>query len=177
MPGHRREPEGLTVADRDPQIARGRRAASYEVDFSAWSAAQAAALQEGRFGDLDIVNLVDEVESLGRSEYDAFVSAIEIVLVHMLKWDAQPEKRTPSWVASIVEHRRRVDRRLRDNPSFKARIQDAVQRAFEVATAKAAGETNLPLEAYPEQNPFDWDAITSRPHELPAPARRNRKKA
>ena len=165
------------MADRDPQIARGRRVASYEADFSAWSAGQAAALQEGRYGDLDIVNLVDEVESLGRSEFDAFVSAIEIVLVHMLKWDAQPEKRTPSWVASIVEHRRRIDRRLRDNPSFKSRLEDATQRAFEVATAKAAAETNLPLEAFPEVNSYDWDAITTRPYQLPASSRRNRKTA
>ena len=164
------------MADRDPQIGR-RHAVVYEVDYSAWVAAQAAALQQGRFGDLDLVNLVDEVESLGNSEYAGFVSAIEIVLVHMLKWDVQPSKRTPSWVASIVEHRRRVARFLRQNPSFKSRLASAVEEAFDTATAKAAGETNLPLSAYPDQNPFDWEAITTRPYELPAPVRRNRKKS
>ena len=105
---------------------------------------------------------------MGRSDYAGFVSAIEIVLVHMLKWEAQPGKRTPSWVASIVEHRRRIAQSLRDNPSYKPRIPDAVERAFSTATAKAAGETNLPLTTFPDQNPFDWEAITTRLYQLPA---------
>ena len=163
------------MADRDPQIARGRRAATYEADYHAWIAAQAAALQEGRFGDLDVINLVDEVEGLGKSEFAGFVGAVEIVLVHMLKWDVQPGKRTPSWVASIAEHRRRIEQSLGDNPSYKPRVAEAVERAYYTATAKAAGETNLPLSAFPDDNPFDWDAITTRPYELPAPVRRNRK--
>ena len=165
------------MAERDPQIGTGRSAVSYETDYSAWIATQAALLQAGRFGDLDIVNLVDEVESLGRSEFDAFVSAVEVVLVNMLKWDAQPSKRTRSWIASIVEHRRRIERRLEDNPSFKSRLADAIRRAFDTATARAASEANLPLDVFPTDNPFDWDAITTRPHELPAPVRRNRKNA
>ena len=140
-------------------------------------AAQAALLEQGQFGELDIINLVDEVESLGRSDFASFVSAIEIVLVHMLKWDHQPDKRTASWIASIAEHRRRIERYLRDSPSYRARLDEAVDRAFDVATARAAGETNLPIAAFPEQNPYDWDAITTRPHELPVPARRNRKSA
>ena len=163
------------MADRDPQIVRGRRAPSYDADFSAWSAAQAALLQSGRFGELDIVNLVDEVESLGKSVFYSFASAIEIVLVHMLKWDAQPDKRSQSWAASIAEHRRRIDQAIDDNPSFKSRVNEAVTRAWRTANAKAASETNLPLAAFPERNPYDWDAITTRPHELPVPARRNRK--
>ena len=156
------------MADRDPQIARGRRAPSYEADYAAWVSAQAAALQEGRFDELDIVNLVDEVESLGRSDFAGFASAIEIVLMHMLKWEVQPERRTPSWVASIDEHRSRIAQALEDNPSYKARLDDAVTRAWRTAPARAAAETNLPLKAFPKQNPFDWDAITTRPYQLPA---------
>ncbi|WP_174279605.1 DUF29 domain-containing protein [Sphingomonas bacterium] len=163
------------MAERDPRIGPGRQAASYEADYSAWIDAQAALLQAGRFGELDIVNLVDEVESLGRSAFYSFASAIEIVIVHMLKWDTQPIKRTPSWVASIAEHRRRIEQSFEDNPSYRSRIDEAVTRAWRTANAKAAGETNLPLTAFPSENPYDWAAITTRPHELPVPARRNRK--
>ena len=156
------------VADRDPQIRSRRPAPAYEADYSAWIAAQAGLLKEHRFADLDLPNLIDEVESLGRSDYASFVSAIEIVLVHMLKWDVQPERRTPSWVASIVEHRRRIEQSLRDNPSYKSRVDEACQRAWRTAPARAAGETNLPLTKFPDQNPFDWVAITARSYELPA---------
>ena len=156
------------MADRDPQIGHGHRLPAYEVDYAAWVASQAALLRAGRYADLDHHHLIDEVESLGRSEYATFVSAIEVVLVHMLKWEAQPGKRTPSWVASIVEHRRRIEQSLRDNPSYKARIPDATERAFRTATAKAAGDTNLPIDALPDANPFDWEAIVTRPYHLPA---------
>ena len=165
------------MADRDPQIRSRRGYPAHDADYCAWITAQAALLQAGRYDELDIVNLVDEVESLARSDYAAFVSALEVVLVHMLKWDVQPERRSASWVASIVEHRRRAARSIRRNPSFKSRLGDAIEEAFETATAKAAGETNLALDAFPTHNPYDWDAITTRPYELPASARPNRKNA
>ena len=156
------------MAERDPQIRSRGKATAYEADYGAWIAAQAALLQAGRFGELDIPNLIDEVESLGRSDFASFASAIEIVLVHMLKWDVQPERRTASWIASIEEHRNRIAQSLEDNPSYKARLDDAVARAWRTAPAHAAAETNLPLRAFPKQNPFDWDAITTRPYQLPA---------
>ena len=156
------------MADRDPQIGRALELPAYEADYAAWVASQAALLGERRYTELDLLNLVDEVESLGRSEYASFVGAIEIVLVHMLKWATQPARRTPSWVASIVEHRRRISQSPHDNPSFKSRIADAVERAFRTATNKAAGETNLSLTAFPDTNLFDWEAITTRPYHLPA---------
>lgn len=156
------------MAERDHLIGLKRAAPGYEQDYAGWLSRQVELMKASRWSELDHANLIDEVESLGRSDYAAFVSAVEIVLVHMLKWDVQPDKRTPSWVASIVEHRRRIAQSLRDNPSYKARIDDAVDRAFRTATAKAAGETNLPLSAFPEENPFNWEAITSRPYQLPA---------
>ena len=155
------------MAERDPQIGRKRAVASYAADYSAWISAQAMLLREGRYGDLDLPNLIDEVESLGRSDFASFVSAIEIVLIHMLKWDVQPTKRTPSWVASIEEHRRRVAQSLEDNPSYKSRILEALTRAWRTAPARAAAETNMPIAAFPTDNPFDWAAIISRQHQLP----------
>ena len=156
------------MAERDHLIGLRAGGPAYEQDYAAWLQHQTALMKAGRWADVDAEHLIDEVESLGRSDYAAFTSAVEIVLVHMLKWDAQPDKRSASWVASIVEHRRRIEQSLRDNPSYKSRLADAVERAFDTATAKAAGETNLPLTAFSDANPFDWEAITSRPHQLPA---------
>ncbi len=141
---------------------------AYEQDYAAWLAGQVDLMRASRWSELDHANLIDEVESLGRSDYAGLVSAIEIVLVHMLKWDLQPERRTPSWVASIDEHRRRMAQSLEDNPSYKARIDDAVARAWRTASAHAAAETNLPVAVFPKTNPHDWTAITTRQHELPA---------
>ena len=156
------------MADRDPQIQSRRDYPAYDADYAAWLDAQVGALREYRFDALDLEHLIDEVCDLGISNYNAFVSAIEIVLVHMLKWDVQPGKRSPSWIASIVEHRRRIARALKKNPSYKSRVAEAIEEAFDTATAKAAAETNLPLDAFPDANPYDWNAITGREHQLPA---------
>lgn len=140
----------------------------YADDYAAWLQHQIDLMRAGRWAELDRDHLIDEVEDLGRSEFNAFVSAIEIVLVHMLKWDHQPERRSRSWIASIVEHRRRADQSLRDNPSYRAKIGVAIDRAFSVACARAAAEANLPLEQFPTENPYDWEAITTREHVLDA---------
>ncbi len=155
------------MAERDHLIGLRRSAPGYEQDYAGWLSHQVDLMKASRWSELDHANLIDEVESLGRSDFASFASAIEIVLVHMLKWDVQPAKRTPSWVASIEEHRRRIDQSLQDNPSYKPRIPEAVTRAWRTAPAKAAGEANLRLEDFPAENPYDWAAITTRPHQLP----------
>ena len=154
------------MAEREHIIAARQGAPGYADDYAAWLQHQIDLMRAGRWAELDREHLIDEVEDLGKSEFNGFVSAIEVIIVHMLKWDHQPERRSRSWIASIVEHRRRTAQSLSDNPSYKVRRNAAVARAFDVACARAAAETNLPLDAFPTENPYDWDAITTRDHVL-----------
>ena len=156
------------MADRDPQLRTRRGYPAYDADYAAWLNAQVELLGAGRFEELDVENLIEEVGDLGRSEFSSFVSGIEIVLVHMLKWEHQPGRRTRGWVASIVEHRRRIARSLKANPSYRSRIPEAIEGAYDTAQAKAAGEADLPLDTFPAINPYDWDAITSRDYSYDA---------
>lgn len=139
---------------------------AYGDDYAAWLQNQITLMQVDRWADVDKEKLLEEVADLGRSDFKGFVSAIEIVLLHMLKCDYQPEKRTNSWVYSILEHRRRIERELSDSPSYKSRTAEAVERAYETAPVVAAKETKLPLTAYPEECPYSWDDILSRPFEI-----------
>ncbi len=154
------------MADRDPKLAAGRAALAYEADYAGWLAQQVALLKADRWSEVDKDNLIDEVESLGRSDFKGFVSAIEIVIAHMLKWDHQPEQRSKSWVASIVEHRRRIEDELADSPSYAARLSEAVARAYRTAVPAAARETGLPMKAFPTTCPYSWDEVVGREHLL-----------
>jgi Domain of unknown function DUF29 len=40
----------------------------YAQDFYGWTQEQARLLREGRFAELDVANVVEEIETLGRSE-------------------------------------------------------------------------------------------------------------
>lgn len=150
------------MAERDPDLP-GRNYPAYEMDYAAWLRAQTELLGAGRFQELDLPHLIDEVESLGRSDFAGFVSAIRVVLVHLLKWDIQTDHRTRSWADSITAHRDQIGWELTDSPSYKARTDEAVARAYAKARLKAHKETKLPLRSFPEACPYSWDDIVTRP--------------
>ena len=87
----------------------------YDRDFYAWSRQQAELLRKGRLADADIEHIAEEIESMGRAEKRELISRLTVLLLHLLKWRHQPEKRSPSWEASIRV--RRCLRRRRHAPA------------------------------------------------------------
>src|SRR6185312_7546158 len=90
--------------------------ADYERDFYSWLMEQARFVREGRWTALDRDNLAEEIESLGREQFNKLVSALRVLMLHMLKWDHQPGKRTRSWALSIKAQRNNLSDVLSDNP-------------------------------------------------------------
>ncbi len=130
---------------------------TYDGDFTGWAWRQAELLRNGRFSELDLTNLIDEVSALPQSDWNAIESNLRIVLLHMLKWRFQPGKRKGGWAASIREHRRRVSRLLRKNPSFAPSMPETLIDAYRVAHIDASEETGLAYEIFPEDCPFTLD--------------------
>ena len=153
------------MAEQDPKLA-GRNYPAYEADYAAWLSAQVDLLRAGDFAHLDMDHLLDEVESLGRSDFNGFVSAFEILIAHMLKWDHQPSYRTNGWIASIDEHRSRIEHDLVDSPSYRSRVDEAIARAYRPGRALAARETRLDLRSFPQSCPYDYATLMTRDHEL-----------
>lgn len=141
-------------------------------DVYKWATEQAALLRAGKFDQIDIENVADEIESVGKSEFRSLTSHIEIILTHLLKWDHQPQRRSRSWLLSIDEHRQRVCDDLADSPSLDGRVEDAVVRAYRLARRAAARQTRLPLATFPEECGYDWHAITDRALSLDEPESR-----
>ena len=63
---------------------------------------------------------------MGEEQYDKLESALRVLMLHLLKWDHQPDMRSRSWTLSIREQRRRVLRQLRKNPGLKSRLDEAL---------------------------------------------------
>jgi len=138
----------------------------YERDLYAWSQEQARLLRAGRFSELDAENIAEEISDVGKTEYRVLESALRVLLVHMLKWDHQPERRSRSWASTIAIQRQHALRQLEENPSLKSRRDEAIGKAYSDARLIASGETDVDLATFPQPCPYDWDAITSRPFEL-----------
>jgi predicted DNA-binding ribbon-helix-helix protein len=145
-----------------------RDAATYEQDIYSWAMQQAEIVRARRWDELDIANVVEELESLARTEYRSLVSALRVLMLHMLKWDHQPEKRSRSWLTSIVAQRGELADVLADNPGLKPRLVEAMQRAYAQARREAAAETGLRIGIFPGECPYDVEALANRPFDLDA---------
>jgi hypothetical protein len=145
----------LAPADRPP-------AAEYWGDFYSWLREQAAHVRAGHWEALDRENLAEEIESLGREQFNKLESALRVLMMHMLKWDYQPKLRSRSWVLSIEAQRDELDNVLSDNPGLKPRIAEATGRAYRRARIEAANETGLEKNQFPEQCPYTWNDIVAR---------------
>jgi hypothetical protein len=131
----------------------------YECDFNLWVEATAQLLREGRLTELDVENLLEEVESMGISNKLALSSDLVVVLLHLLKWQYQPNKRTRSWEKSIAEHRRRIDERFEASPSLKRYYLQIFDKCYRNARKQAKIETRLPLAHFPEICPFTSEQV------------------
>lgn len=140
---------------------------TYETDFYTWTIEQAAALRDGRVSELDIANLAEEIEDLGKEVFSKLRSSYRIILLHMLKWDHQPERRSRSWTLSILNHRLDIADVIEENPSLRRRRPEAVQKAYRRARLDAADETGLRIATFPDACPYSLDDILNRPFEWP----------
>ena len=155
------------MAELAHRIDARRDAPTYDQDWAAWAGHQVEMLKQRRFDEVDVESLWDEVESLAKRDFKAWVSALRLVLMHMLKWDYQPGHRARSWIITIGRERHEIEDGLETSPSYAARTEEAVTKAYSRARRDAGDETGLPSETFPETCPYDWTAITTREHSLP----------
>ncbi|MDR2187411.1 MAG: DUF29 domain-containing protein [Azonexus sp.] len=132
---------------------------SYETDIVAWANEQAALLREGRFAALDLEHLAEEIEDVGKSEQRELANRMAVLLMHLLKWQFQPDHRNTSWKATIKTQRNRIERRLEKTPSLKPSLLDAewIADAWDDARDGAAKETNIEYTRFPEVCPWPME--------------------
>ena len=136
-----------------------RKPSLYDDDFYRWTNEQADLLRQGRFGDIDIENIVEEIETLGRSEQRELESAYRLISLHLLKMIHQPARASRSWLNTIVRERNNAESTLHASPSLKGKRDALFARAYRQARKEAATETGIPLLDFPEQPPFTREQI------------------
>ena len=133
---------------------------AYSEDFYGWTQEQARLLREHRINELDLENLLEEIESMGKSEKRELESRLEVLLMHLLKWQYQPNFQGKSWELTIREQRAKSIRHLKENPSLKALLAEIFEYAYEGARMGAARQTGLSLEIFPTSCPWTFEQVT-----------------
>jgi hypothetical protein len=130
--------------------------ALYETDFYTWCLSTAQLIREGKWYDLDPEALAEEIESLGKSQKRELENRFEVLVMHLLKWCYQPQRReeSHSWYDTIREQRSQLARLLRDNPSLQPQLPTVLMEGYADARLRAIGETHLLAAVFPPTCPW-----------------------
>lgn len=132
---------------------------TYDQDYQLWLQETLEKLRLGHYEAVDWKNLIDEIESMGKRDRQRLKSNLVILLMHLLKWDFQPERRSGSWDSTIIEHRRRIIDDLADSPSLKPYLDTILASAYDTVRQRAKAETGLPLQHFPAECPYSIDIL------------------
>jgi hypothetical protein len=139
----------------------------YDTDFYSWSLRQADLVRQGRFNELDLDNLIEEIEDMGKSQYRTLTSSLGQLLMHLLKWQMQSRKNDlhtmdnwrTSWQVSIGKQRPDIRQVLEQNPGLKPRLNDSFTQAYRWATERAAVEMHCKASEFPETCPWTFEQV------------------
>lgn len=133
----------------------------YEVDFYGWTQEQVRLLREGRFAELDVGHVMEEIETSARGERRELVSHLRELLTHLLKWAYQPERHSRSWRLSVEARRVQARAHLLKYPSLKPQLDDIMAHAFRLAVIDAERQTRPSRKKFPARCPWSFDEATS----------------
>jgi len=141
------------------KVERLKPLADYAEDFARWSAEQAMLIRAGRLHEVDLENVAEEIESLGRNQKREIRSQMKRLLMHLLKWHYQPSMRSHSWQSSISGARDEIGSIVDDSPSLRSFPSQTMAQAFEKARQGAASETKLEIGSFPMSCPYSIEQI------------------
>ncbi|BAP54790.1 hypothetical protein THII_0493 [Thioploca ingrica] len=132
---------------------------SYEQDFYAWTHHNAQLLRQGKLAEIDVVNLAEELESMGKSQQHALINRLAVLLMHLLKWQFQSARRSRSWELTIIEQRQEIIDLLEESPSLKPSIEAKLAKAYNKAVIKAERETGIRYTDFPSICPYTLEQV------------------
>jgi len=129
----------------------------YETDFYGWIQTQVDALRAGNLAELDVDNLVEEIEDMGKRQKQELRSRLGILFMHLLKWQYQPALQGSSWASTIKIQRFEIKAHLEDNPSLKHVLNETMAKAWQAALLKAEHETGMNKSTFPARCPWTFE--------------------
>ncbi len=126
----------------------------YEQDLYAWTFENTQLLREGRFTEVDVVNLIDELESMANRDKRELFSRIIVLLSHLLKWQFRANKRSRSWERTMAEQRHQIEYILADSPTLHSKLAEKLGDLYARAVTQASYETRLSLKRFPATCPY-----------------------
>jgi hypothetical protein len=132
---------------------------TYDQDLVRWARETAELIREGSWQAVDVEHLAEELEDLSKSERRAIASQLVRLLLHLLKWQYQPERRSDSWIDSITDARLQIELAIQDSPSLRLYPTQVLAQSYPRARRSAAMQTGRPLATFPETCPYRLNQV------------------
>ncbi len=132
---------------------------TYLTDFNLWIDRTTQLLREERWHQIDVAHLIEEIEDLGKSERRGIVSQLTRLLLHLLKWQYQPQRRSDSWLDSITDARTQIELAIEDSPSLKNYPAEKLEESYQRARRQAAKQTNIDISVFPNACPYSLELV------------------
>jgi hypothetical protein len=141
--------------------------AEYEQDFDAWIQQHINLLKQGRLEEIDVDHLIEELEDMGKSNRRELVNRFIPLIAHLLKWQYQYKQLQNQWVTftggswrgTITEQRTKMTKLLKQSPSLKGKLPEAILDAYPDALKVAVSETGLPKSTFPNSCPYTIEQL------------------
>jgi hypothetical protein len=135
-------------------------AIDYDRDFHAWALRSAALMRQGKLDELDLEHIAEELESMGASEHRELLHRLQVLLLHLLKYQFQPERRGKSWRLAINHQRTAIERLFEQSPSLRRLLDEgAIAKVYAKAVKDAVIETDLDPHAFPITCPYPLEQV------------------
>ncbi|MCL6754826.1 DUF29 family protein [Nostoc sp. CCCryo 231-06] len=124
----------------------------YDEDYYLWLRTTINQLRAGQFLSVDLDNLIEELEDMGRSQKRAIGSLLIKLIEHLLKlkcWDQERESNQGHWKGEIRTFRREIKKALKDSPSLKPYILEIFDECYQDARKEASDRSQLSIDTFP----------------------------
>jgi hypothetical protein len=132
---------------------------AYLTDFNSWIAQTSQLLRERRWHEIDVTHLIEEIEDLGKSERRGISSQLTRLLLHLLKWQYQPQRRSDSWLDSITDARTQIELAIEDSPSLRNYAAEQLEESYQRARRQAAQQTRMEISVFPDVCPYSPERV------------------
>ena len=133
----------------------------YEFDFAEWIEQQIQLLRSKEFEQLDLENILEEMESMGKSDKRVLHSQLIRLLTHLLKFKYQPERQETgtSWLKTIRDARKEINLILLYSPSLKNWLELNFDGIYLRSLRDTSEETGLPISIFDKKCPWSIDEV------------------
>jgi hypothetical protein len=150
-----------------------REAANFD-DYLIWLNSQIELLRARKFDQLDLEELIDELDDMGRSRKKELKNRLMVLVKHLLKCKIQPDHVSNGWLGTLNEQRTAIESLLDDAPTLVGLVPEYVQATYSRAQKEAVKDTGLPIAMFPPQLPFTPAQILDNSFIPGSPAARKR---